>query len=48
MINRPTLSNKNFEFIGLWSIEFELVGLLNWAQFNRPNRSSVKNSLKIK
>lgn len=46
MVSKQTRPTKGFKSVGLWSIEFESVGLLDWAWSSRPNRLSVRNSLK--
>ena len=44
VVSRPTRPTEGFESVGLWSIGFESVGLLDWARSSRPNRPSFRNS----
>lgn len=48
IISRPVQPTKGFKSVCLWSIKFELVGLLDWARFSKPNILNIRNSLKKK
>ena len=46
VVSRPTRPTEGFESVGLRSIGFQSVGLLDWTRSSRLSRPSVRNSSK--